>query len=212
LVIVDQQNSTETLTLVCDGVPKGTVNSAKPTLNSTTTTVTFAANAVPAGTKKVEIYISNGDWVKVDKYIISGVTVDCTNLDWGFPPSEMTVEVNTVTNAQSIKNWLFPSPAWDSIPKMIGEMGCMAEYNKPNDAAYRARMMKDYVDAFADMPCVFWEFKGGAMSLFRNGNSAVHTQQINVPYTPDEGSQQSATYYYDKLWYDAIKHRLNVGG
>ncbi|MDR0494796.1 MAG: glycoside hydrolase family 5 protein [Treponema sp.] len=211
LVILAQQTATETLTLVCDGVDKGTYNSVKSSV-SPTATVSFPTNAIPAGTKKVEIYISNGDWVKVDKYIISGVTVDCTNLDWGYPPSEMTVGVSTTTNAQSIKDWLFPSPAWDGVPVMIGEMGCMAEYNNAAAAAYRARLMKDYVDAFVDMPWAFWEFKGGAMSMFSIWQGVVCTDKIDVYYTPDGGSQQKETYYYDKLWYEAVKHRLNIGG
>jgi hypothetical protein len=207
LRVVDQQNTTETLTLVCDGVNKGTFNSLK---SANLTEITFAAGLVPAGTKKVEIYISTGDWMKVDWYDISGTRVNCTNLDWAFPPSEMTVGTNTTTNAQTIKNWLFPSPKWDGVPVMIGEMGCLAEYNNAPAAVYRARMMKDYVDAFADCPWAFWEFKCGAMSMFSIWNSVVYTEKIDVKYTPDGEPQQTATYYCDKLWYDAVKHRLTI--
>jgi hypothetical protein len=122
----------------------------------------------------------------------------------------MTVGATTTTNANTIKSWLFPSPAWDGVPVMIGEMGCMAEYNKPAVAAYRADMMRDYVNAFAGKPWAFWEFKGGAMSLFSIWSGTVHTQRIDVSYTPDGGSPQTATYYYDKLWYDAVKHTLTI--
>jgi hypothetical protein len=207
LRVVDQQNSTETLTLICDGVNKGTFGSLK---SANLTEITFPANAVPAGTKKVEIYISSGDWMKVDWYDISGTRVNCTNLDWALPPSEMTVGAATATNMQTIKNWIFPSSKWDGVPVMIGEMSCMADYSNTTAAAYRAKLMKDYVDAFANMPWAFWEFKGGAMSMFRNDQSPVNNTLITVDYTPDGGSPQTKTYYYDKLWYDAVKHRLTI--
>ena len=79
-----------------------------------------------------------------------------------------------------------------------------------DQAAYRARLLKDYVDALGDIPWAFWEFKGGAMSMFRMSNNAnaIFTERIDVLYTPDGGTPQTQRYHYDKLWYDAIKHSL----
>jgi aryl-phospho-beta-D-glucosidase BglC (GH1 family) len=199
LTLVGQMQDNE-LVLLCDG--KETARVTAPENTASGTTVAFPWNAVPAGTKKVEIYIASGDWINVDNYVISGLKVDCTNIDWAYPPSKMTVGVETLTNAQSIKNWLFP-PLWDKVPAMIGEMGCMAK--NASQAAYRARMMKDYVDAFVDLSWAFWEFKGGDMSMFSLSQSEICNTPVKVEY----GTGQSQTYYYDKLWYDAIKHRLD---
>jgi endoglucanase len=198
IIIVGQSQSNK-LIILCDG--KQTADLTVPANTPSGTTMTFPDDAVFAGTKKVEIYISNGDWINIDKYIISGITVECTNINWGYPPSEMTVGVETITNAQSIKDWFLP-PAWDNIPTIIGEMGCMAP--DAVQAEYRAKLMGDYVDAFGELPWAFWEFKGGAMSMFRLTQSNVCT----TPYTVEYGEDKTQTYYVDKLWYDAIKHKL----
>jgi len=200
MIIVRQSHDNEELALLCDGKEVARRTASK---SDSPVTVTFPANAVPAGTKKVELYVSSGDWVNVDKFVISGVTVKCTNIDWALPPSSMTVGVDTVTDAQTIKDWMLPA-AWDGVPVMIGEMGCMAQ--NPDQAAYRAILMKDYVDAFDGLPWAFWEFKGGAMSLFRLSKADVCDTPVVVHY----GDGKTQTYYYDKLWYDAIKHTLDI--
>jgi len=194
-----RQSQRNTLVLLCDG--KQTATLAVPADAPSGATLDFPADAVPAGTKKIEIYISNGDWINIDKYSISGVTVDCTNIDWGYPPSEMTVGIDTITDAQSIRNWFLP-PVWDNVPIIIGEMGCMAV--NAEQAGYRAKLMRDYVDAFGDLPWAFWEFKGGAMSMFRLDPTDVFIH----PYIVNYGDNKTQIYYVDKLWYDAIKHKL----
>jgi len=198
MIIVGQSQDND-LVLVCDGAE--TARLTVPADTAPGTTLAFPENSVPAGTKKIELYIAAGDWVNVDKYTVSGVTVDCTNIDWAYPPSEMTVGVDTVTDAQTIRDWVLP-PSWDTVPVMIGEMGCLAR--DTDQAAYRARLMKDYADAFAGLSWAFWEFKGGDMSMFRLTQSSVCDTRIDVQY----GNGKTQTYYYDKLWYDAIKEQL----
>jgi hypothetical protein len=210
MVIVNQFLPADHLALICDGVITARVTSYKSE-DGMPWTVAFPENSVPAGTRRVEIIITEGDWVNVDSFNVSGVFIDCTNIDWGYHPSEMTVGVDAITNADTLRNLIFPSypnPSWDNIPVMIGEMGCMAA--TPQQAAYRANLFRDYVDAFADKPWAFWEFKGGAMSLFRLNQNEIFTDHIDVHYTTCDGEEQMLTYYYDKLWYDAIKHRLNI--
>jgi hypothetical protein len=203
MLIVNQYLENDELVLICDGVETARCISVKSP-DGRPWTAAFPNDAIPAGTKKVEIIDAVGDWVNVDKFAVSGVTVDCTNIDWLFPPSEMTAGVDTLTDAKTLRNWILPSPAWDNLPVMIGEMGCMARNSQ--QAAYRARLFKDYVDAFADLPWAFWEFKGGDMSLF----SLTRTEVCDTPVEVEYGGGQKQMYYYDKLWYDAIKHRLNA--
>jgi endoglucanase len=194
-----RQSQNNTLVLLCDGSQTAVLT--VPADMPSGSTLYFPDNAVPAGTKKAEIYISSGDWINIDKYVISGITVNCTNIDWGYPPSEMTVGVDTITGAQSIKDWFLP-PVWDNIPVIIGEMGCMAV--NAGQAQYRARLMGDYADALGDLPWAFWEFKGGAMSMFRLTQSDVCT----TPYSVSYGGGRTQIYYIDELWYDAIRHKL----
>jgi hypothetical protein len=203
MLVINQYLENDELALVCDGIETARCVSTKPA-DGKPWTVSFPDNAIPAGTKKVQIFDVVGDWVNVDKYNVSGVTVDCTNIDWLFAPSEMTVGLDAFSDAKTIKNLILPSPAWDNLPVMIGEMGCMAK--NPSQAAYRARLFKDYVDAFAGLPWAFWEFKDGAMSLFSLSQGEVCDTPVEVEY----GDGQKQTYYYDKLWYDAIKHTLNI--
>jgi aryl-phospho-beta-D-glucosidase BglC (GH1 family) len=189
-----------TLAIACDGVEKATLNI------SNTDTRSFAANCIPAGTKKVEIYAPSGDWVQVDKYTISGVLIDCTNVDWGYPPIGMTVGTNTVTGKDIVKEMMFPADKWDGVPATIGEMSSLTK--TAAGATWRARLFESYVDAFFDLDIgwVFWEFKGGAMCIFDLGKNVVHTTQIEIKY----GDGQKQTYYYDKKWHDAVKHRLDL--
>ena len=202
MLMAAQYLEKDELALICDGVETARCVSVKSP-DGKPWTAAFPKNSIPAGTKKVEIIDAVGDTVNVDVYTISGVTVKCTNIDWGYAPSEMTVGVDTESDAQDLRNWIMPSPAWDGLPVMIGEMGCMAP--TPEKAVFRARLMGDYVDAFHDMPWAFWEFKGGAMSMFNLNQTDVCTAPVDVKY----GDGQTQRYYYDKLWYDAIKHALD---
>jgi hypothetical protein len=218
MFLVDQYLLEDTLAIICDGVETARIVSVNPNLGGKKNraeasvkredmvpwTVTFPDNSIPAGTKRVEIIDAVGDTVNVDKYEVSGVTIKCTNIDWLFAPSEMTVGVDALTDAKTLRNLILPSPVWDNLPVMIGEMGCMAQ--NAEQAAYRARLFKDYADAFADLPWAFWEFKNGAMSLF----NLTQTEVCDTPVEVEYGDGQTQTYYYDKLWYDAIKHRLNI--
>jgi len=206
-----------TLTLAW-GQPQQTASINVPANTPANTILSFPANTFPANQTKLELYISNegGDWIVFDQIVITAanpadnITVNATNVDWGYPPNEITIGVNKVTNAQTIRDMLLPSPMWDDIPVIIGEMGCMAQ--NVTQATYRANLMRDYVDAMGDLPWAFWEFKGGAMSLFRlSGQTTIFTQQITIEYTPDgETTPRTQSYRYDGRWYDAIKHVLDI--
>jgi len=164
--------------------------------------VGFAEN-IAEGAKKIEIYLSGGDWAVINSYQLGDVIIKCTNADWGYPPSEMTAGENTVTGADTIRDWYIPE-AWENVPVMFGEVGCMAQHENPYQTAYRARLMADYADAFMDHPWAYWEFKGGNMSMFRLGSSGAHTAEYTVNY----GAGNTCTYWVDALWYNAIKHTL----
>jgi aryl-phospho-beta-D-glucosidase BglC (GH1 family) len=194
-----------TLKLDCDGVEKASLVVGG---GDSSTTKSFTANAIPAGTKKVEIYVSSGDWVMVDKFTISGNLIDCTNVDWGYPPIEMTVGVTAVTGKEIVKQMMFPEDKWEGVPAMVGEMSSLTKSG--TGATWRAKLFADYVDAMYDLGIgwAFWEFKGGAMCIFNLESNVVHTQPIEITY----GDGQKITYYYDKKWHDAIKHRLDLPG
>ena len=198
-VEVVSQSSNNVLTLVADGVIKGT---ASVPSGSGIRNVSFAAGLIE-GAQKVEIYISAGDWVIVNSYQLGDVFVDCTNADWGYPPSEMTVGVDTVTGPDTISGW-YLNDKWTNIPKMFGEIGCIITHGDYEQLAYRAALMQDYADAFVDYPWAYWEFKGGNMSMFRLYSSGAHT----APYTVTDSKGTSLTYYVDALWYNSIKHVL----
>jgi hypothetical protein len=209
MLIVNQYLPNDYLALICDGVVTANTVSTRSE-DGKPWTVVFPENSIPAGTRKVEIIITQGDWVNVCSFEISGYKVKATNIDWGYAPTEMTIGVNTITDALSLRNMIMPPQFWDGLPVMIGEIGCMAPYTHPERAVMRSRLMRDYVDAFADMPIAFWEFKGGAMSMFRLNESTVCYTKIDVEYIDDDGVSKVQIYYYDKLWYDAIKHRLTL--
>jgi len=170
------------------------------------THITFEGITVPSGTTRIEIFSVAGDFMLVDYYEIAGITVQSTNVDWGYQGTFIEIGADTVTDSQSILQWFFQD-AWDfnTIPTFIGEWSSMA--TTPEKVAYRALWAADVVDAFGDMPWAIWEFKGGAMSMFRLSRS--DQRGFTTPFTVTYGGGQTLTYWIDQLWYDAIKHSLD---
>jgi len=211
-------NNTLTLAWGTGTAQTGTATRSVPSNTAAGTFLEFATDVIPINATWLELWMSGADddWIRFDQIIIvasntaNNITINATNNDWGFPPSKITIGLDTITNAATIKDWILPSPKWDNVPVIIGEMGCMA--SNATEATYRAALMKDYVDAFGDMPWAFWEFKGGHMSLFRMGidMNDVYNTQISVQYTPDGGTLQKEDYRYDGRWYEAIKHKLDL--
>ena len=170
------------------------------------TTFTFPDGIIPQGTQRVEVFAERGDWLIIDTYNISGIYVFATNPDWGYTGKFIDVTVDTWTDYQTIRDLFFP-PTWDleNVPTFVGELGCMAV--NPTQVEYRARLMRDYIDAIGDLPWAFWEFKGGAMSMFRM--SYEPRRGFTTPVTVTFGGGMTMTYWVDRLWYDAIKHSLD---
>ena len=170
---------------------------------------TFNGTPIPQGATKVELFVSSGDWLNMDQYTISGVNINCTNIDWGYLPGpHIDVKNDHWTDAQFIRNTMFPSPEWDDLVAnnrvRIGEMSSLTQ--TASGATQRANLLGDYVDAFQGMPMIFWEFKGGAMCIFNLDQNVVFTHPIEITF----GEGQRITYYYDKKWYDKIAHRLDL--
>ena len=209
-VTLVKQSGNNLLILLCDGVETGRL--MIPVNTPVGAALTFEGNPVKAGTKKVEIIKNEGDWINVDRYVIAGNSVETTNIDWGYPPSEITIGTDTWSNAELVRNTMFPSsggwykPGTNEFkyPVRVGEMSSMAR--TAEEAAWRANLFRDFADAFHDMPFIFWEFKGGAMCIFNLHQTDVFTHSIDV----EDSDGLITTYWYDKLWHDAIKHRLDL--
>ena len=201
-----EQSSSNTATILADGVNVGTIAMSGSVAGGKD--FHSDGNIIPAGTKKVEVFLSSGDWVTFDSITISGVKTLATASSWmGYPGAPVEVTESRKTDHNFFHETVLTP--WADFKKQHGTDYMAGEWGISSSVPHTARIeyIKDLMKALGDQPWAVWEFKGGIYAFInQSGTGMAGVETVDMPITVDG---KTTTYKISKDMYNAVKPYLD---